>query len=344
MKTARKTFRDCRGNAFQVTVLTVGGKRQGPVVTIVAGQHGMEHSGPCFLPELAEELDAADFAGTVHICPCANPGALAMDYEFYPEREDLSLIRDYYYSIFRHDYSPWKLGRKDGVNTDYNMNRLWNRTGQGLAFDITGWLWKNYVEPADLTLDIHCAQTSRPYVYSDFPKNEPLIAATGIELCIPQYAPRDGYASGTLAYQAGKREGRYAFCIEFSVQHGLKEHEYPIGRNAVKNLMIEMGMLKADPVPGPHPTYCLPAEQTGENAIGINACHAGHIRYFSDECVPVKKGAPLYEIRDIQTLDVLERGTAPFDGIIWGRTFRPLAEPGLRLFRFYKTTELKAGS
>ena len=340
MKIERNSFKDCKGNLFQVTVLTVGGKRPGPVITIIAGQHGMEHSGPCFLPELAEELDRTDFAGTVHICPCANPGALAMDYEFYPEREDLSLIKDYYYSIFRHEYSPWGLGRKDGVKNDYNMNRLWNRTGKGIAFEITSWLWKNYVEPANLTLDLHCAQVSRPYIYNDFPKNDPLIAVTGIELSIPEYRKKS--LANTLNYQAARREGRYAFCIEFSIQHGLREHEYPIGKNAVRNLMIKMGMLKAEPVPGPHPTYSLPEEQTEKNSRCVMSSNFGHIRYFFDDCKPVKKGDLLYEIRDIQTLKILERGFAPFDGIIWNKTFKPLAEPGLRLFNFYQVTELKA--
>ena len=62
MKVTRESFKDCKGNVFQVTVLTVGGKRPGPVFTIVSGQHGMEHSGPCFLPELAEELDKEDIS------------------------------------------------------------------------------------------------------------------------------------------------------------------------------------------------------------------------------------------------------------------------------------------
>ena len=341
MKTDRKTFSDCKGNPFQVTVLTVGGKRPGPVFTIISGQHGMEHSGPCFLPELAEELDQLDFEGTVNVCPCANPGALAMDYEFYPEREDLSLIKDYYYSRFRHDYSPWGIGRKD-MNTDYNMNRLWNKTGKGIAYDITGWLWKNYVDQADLTLDIHCAQNSRPFIFNDFPKNNPLIAVTGIEITIPHFNKKDDYNAGNLGFQSARRDDHYGFCIEFSIQHGLKDHEYPIGKNAVKNLMIKMGMLKAQPVLGPHPTYSLPEVQTEENATSLRASHFGHVRYFVEDCVPVKKGTLLYEVRDIQTLEVLERGTAPFDGIIWSKTHKPLTEPGERLFSFYQPTELKA--
>ncbi len=341
MKIERNTFKDCKGNSFQVTVLTIGGKRPGPVFTIISGQHGMEHSGPCFLPELAEELDQTDIAGTVHICPCANPGALAMDYEFYPEREDLSLIKDYYYSRFRHEYSPWGIGRDD-TNTDYNMNRLWTKTGKGIAYDITGWLWKNYVEQADLTLDIHCAQQPLPFIINDFPKNNPLIAVTGIELSIPMCPPKDDYSTGTLSYQSAKRDGRYGFCIEFGIQHGLKDYEYPIGKNAVKNLMIKMGMLDAKPILGPHPTYSLPEVEDEGNSTPFEASHFGHVRYFVEPCVPVKKGTLLYEVRDIQTLEVLERGTAPYDGIIWRKTYKPLAEPGERLFCFYKPIEFTA--
>ena len=264
-----------------------------------------------------------------------------MDNEFYPEREDLSLIKDYYYSRFRHDYSPWGIGRKD-MNTDYNMNRLWNKTGKGIAYDITGWLWKNYVDQADLTLDIHCAQNSRPFIFNDFPKNNPLIAVTGIEITIPHFNKKDDYNAGNLGFQSARRDDHYGFCIEFSIQHGLKDHEYPIGKNAVKNLMIKMGMLKAQPVLGPHPTYSLPEVQTEENATSLRASHFGHVRYFVEDCVPVKKGTLLYEVRDIQTLEVLERGTAPFDGIIWSKTHKPLTEPGERLFSFYQPTELKA--
>ena len=106
--------------------------------------------------------------------------------------------------------------------------------------------------------------------------------------------------------------------------------------------MIKMGMLNAKPVLGPHPTYCLPEVQTEENATTLRASHFGHVRYFVEDCVPVKKGTLLYEVRDIQTLEVLERGTAPFDGIIWSKTHKPLAEVGERLFSFYAPTELKA--
>ena len=101
-ETQRKTFHDANGRAITVTAWTIRGNAPGPVMTVIAGQHGMEHSGPCLLPEFAQEMEAGNFRGTLHIIPCANPPALEMDYEFYPEREDLSKIKDYYYSRFRH--------------------------------------------------------------------------------------------------------------------------------------------------------------------------------------------------------------------------------------------------
>ena len=329
MKIQRETFYDCNKNPFQVTVLTIGGTKPGPTMTIVSGQHGMEHSGPCFLPELAEELDKADIAGTLHICPCANPGALAMDYEFYPEHEDLSKINDYYYSRFRHDYSPWGIGRGE-AETEYNMNRLWNKEGVGIAYDITRWIWKNFVDQADLTLDIHCLQASKPLIYNDFDKNNFLCALTGIEAVYQCNPNKSAYAAGNLNLQAAKREGKYAFCIEFSAQHALKESEYELGKNAIRNLMIKMGMLKGEYVLPERPTWSIPVN-CWELAHTFIAAHNGHIRYFFGEYDYVRKGDKVYEIRDIQTLEVLETGYSNVDGIMGRPSHLPVMKKEARI-------------
>ena len=339
MKIQRETFYDCNKNPFQVTVLTIGGTKPGPVMTVVSGQHGMEHSGPCFLPELAEELDKADIAGTLHICPCANPGALAMDYEFYPEHEDLSKINDYYYSRFRHDYSPWGIGRGE-AETEYNMNRLWNREGEGIAYDITRWIWKNFVEEADLTLDIHCLQALKPLIYNDFDKNNPLCALTGIEAVYQCTNQRTGYSAGNLNFQAARREGKYAFCIEFSAQHALKESEYELGKNAIKNLMIKMGMLKGEYRLPDRPTWSIPLDFWDKSDHFV-AAHGGHIRFFFGEYDQVKKGDKVYEIRDIQTLEVLETGIAKIDGIMGRITHYPVIKEGIRVCSVIAAEEIK---
>ena len=327
MEIQRKTFTDCKNNSFQVSVMTLGGKKPGPVFTIISGQHGMEHSGPCFLPELAEELDKMDIAGTLHICPCANPGALAMDYEFYPEHEDLSKINEYFYSRFRHDYSPWGIGRGE-AQTEYNMNRLWNKKGEGIAYDITAWLWENFVEDAYLTLDIHCLQAIKPMVYNDFAKNNPFIALTGIEAVWQCSETKNEYAAGNLNYQAARRDGHYAFCIEFSAQHALKESEYELGKNAIRNLMIKLGMIKGEYRLSGRPTWSIPLGYWETSDIFVTS-HGGHIRYFFDEYDQVKKGDKVYQIRDIQTLEVLEEGFATRDGIMGRRSYLPVMKPGV---------------
>lgn len=339
MKTVRKQFTDYNGRKFTVTYWTIQGKRPGPIMTIIAGQHGMEHSGPCLLPELAEELEQMDFSGTIHICPCANPAALELDYEFYPEKEDLSKINDYYYSYFRHSYSPWGLGRNE-ARTMYNMNRTWNQPGEGMAFDITRWLWSEIVEPAFLTLDLHCAQNRKPFIFNNFAKNNELIAFTGIESTSQIFNEPDQYNSGNVNYQASNRSGHYSFCIEFSVQHGLKEEEYIIGKTAIKNLMSALGMTN-DEVILQRPVWAITNDVQCSNHV---AEHTGHVRYFFDTCDEVKPGDKLFELRDFQTLEVLEQGIAQHEGIMFNISLHPIAKPGLRLCMVVKAEKLaKAG-
>ncbi len=335
MKTVRKEFTDCNGRKITVTYWTLRGRRSGPTLTLIAGQHGMEHSGPCFLPELAEELDQTDFAGTIHICPCANPAALELDYEFYPEQEDLDMIKDYYYSYFRHYYCPWGLGRMEAM-TLYNMNRTWNQSGNGVAFDITRWLWRKIVKPAFLTLDLHCAQNRKPFIFNDFPKNNEWIRFTGIESSVQCFHKPDAYAAGNLNYQASNRPGHYSFCIEFSIQHGLKEEEYPIGKTAVKNLMVALGMTKGTVVLK-RPVWAVPEDQPG---TCWKAKHAGHVRFFFDTCDEAKAGDRIFEVRDFQTLEVLETGIAPHDGIVYGLSLHPTAKPDLPLCSVVKAEKL----
>jgi len=87
-----KTFTCAKGREFAVSYVRIEGGRPGPALALVAGQHGMEHIGPVLLKEMARELQEREFCGTVSICPCANPLALELDFEYYPENEDLAVL------------------------------------------------------------------------------------------------------------------------------------------------------------------------------------------------------------------------------------------------------------
>ncbi len=324
-KTFRRQFTTHAGRKFQVTYFTIAGTTPGPVLTVIAGQHGMEHSGPNLLPEFIEELKQIEFAGTVHVCPCANPLALEMDYEFYPEKEDLSKINDYYYSRFRHNYCPWKLGRDDG-DTMYNMNRLWNHPQTpGVAGEIVKWLWDETCADANIIVDMHCLQAEKPLIFNSLEKNVPIARYCGIEAIVMCNPAPDIYHGGNLTWQGSQGENQYAICIEFSRQHGLKESEYELGKQALRNIMIGARMTNGEVVL-PRPVWKILYDNAGQR---MKAEHDGHIRYLVNLYDEVKKGDKIYEIRDIESIELLETGIATNDGVVCGISHLPVMKKGV---------------
>ena len=302
----------------------IEGSLPGPVLTLIAGQHGMEHSGPNILAEFIEEIAQEDFAGTLYICPCANPAALQLDYEIYPENEDLSKLDDYYYSEFRHDYCPFGFSRREAPSW-YNMNRLWNRGDDihGMAGKITAWLWDEICTEADVIIDMHCLQAEKPQIFIGDPINFEIAKYFGIECIYRLDTNPDDYQKHNLLYQVNQGLDARGFCVEFSRQHGLKQGEYALGKKGIRNTMKALGMLGGEVIHD-RPVYAV----LQEDIIHLKAGHTGHVRYFFNEYDPVKKGEKLYHIRDVQTLETLEEVVSPIDGIFCSNSFRPLAAPG----------------
>lgn len=323
VSTSRKRFTSADGRDFQVSCFTVSGTRPGPVLTVIAGQHGMEHSGPNLLPEFIEELTESDFAGTVHVCPCANPLALEIDYEFYPEHEDISRIKDYYYSMFRHYHCPWGFGRGDG-ETLYNMNRLWNHPDSpGAAGQVAAWLWKEICASANVIIDMHSLQAEKPVIFNNREKCLPIVRYFGAEAVMMRDPAPNAYRGGNLTWQGGMAANQYAFCIEFSRQHGLKESEYEWGKQGIRNVMAGINMTDAEIILS-KPLWKVFHKNSGQV---VRAGAAGHIRYKKQLYDFVRKGDPIYEIRDLQTIEVMESVTAPNDGVICNISHLPVMKP-----------------
>ena len=307
---------------FKVGYRRISGGKPGPVLTLIAGQHVMEHIGPVMLKDLASELAETEFAGTVNICPCANPLALAKDYEFYPEKEDLSKLDDYFYSIFRHDFCIFGMERQKGVNL-YNMNRLWNRSAiHGTAGAITDWLWKEIVHPANLTIDFHCLQAEKPLIFNWNAKNLPMAAAFGAEAIYPHRAA-DEFNQGNLAFQACREPDKFAFCVEFSRQHGYKD-EFAFGRQGVLNVMKTIGMLKGEVILARDVHMIredVPWHKLESKAVG-------HIHYHLKQYDAVKKGDLVLSVSSLEGFEILECLRAPVDGILGYLGKRPISGSG----------------
>jgi predicted deacylase len=313
-----RAFTCAKGREFTVSYVRIDGGRPGPALALIGGQHGMEHIGPVVLKEMVHELAERDFRGTVSICPCANPLALELDFEYYPENEDLAVLDGYFYSRFRHDYCPYGMERSKGPNY-YNMNRLWNRdVTHGVAGQVTQWLWDEIVSGADVTIDFHCLQAEKPLIFNWHKDGIPLAACFGIQAIYPHGAG-DDFLQGNLGYQGGLGGSR-AFCVEFSRQHGYKD-EYALGKQGIRNIMAAIGMVEDDVVLE-RPVYEI------VSSIATKAEATGHIHYLKDEYEPVLAGEKIFEISSLESLDLLQVGVSTIDGIVGRRTRLPIAKPG----------------
>jgi predicted deacylase len=332
----QREFTDLNGKSFLVKYCKIAGTAPGPVLTLIAGQHGMEHSGPNVLAEFIDEIANEEFAGTLYICPCANPAALELDYECYPEDHDLSKLDDYYYSQFRHTYCPFGLGRQK-TQSWYNMNRLWNRGDDihGMAGEIASWLWDEICRPANVIIDMHSLQADKPLIFTGSPINYNIAKYFGIECVRIIDQNPDDYRIHNLLYQVNKGLDARGFCVEFSRQHGLKESEYDLAKKGIRNTMKAMNML-AGSVIHERPVWGV----LEDDVIIFTASHTGHIRYYFNQYDTVKKGDKLYAIRDIQTLDILEEEFSPIDGIFSGNDFRAVTAPGQPTCRLALATQL----
>src|ERR1035437_10155183 len=111
----------------QIPLTTISGARPGPVLALVAGNHGYEYPPILALQQLRSRIDAAQLSGTVVMVHVANmPSFLGRTVYFSPV-DGKNLNRVY----------P---GRPDGT------------VSERIAFAIT----TEVIEKADYVLDLHC--------------------------------------------------------------------------------------------------------------------------------------------------------------------------------------------
>ena len=101
-----------------------------------------------------------------------------------------------------------------------------------------------------------------------------------------------------------------------------------------------MGMLKGEYRLPDRPTWSIPLN-CWESAHTFKASHDGHIRYCFGEYDVVRKGDKVYEIRDIQTLEVLETGFSDIDGIMGRISHLPVMKEGTHICSILPAVEIK---
>ena len=67
---------------IELPVTIVQGKKEGPTLVIIAGEHGCEYAGIVAAVKIAHDLKASEISGTVIVVPLANPVAFDTRYLF----------------------------------------------------------------------------------------------------------------------------------------------------------------------------------------------------------------------------------------------------------------------
>jgi predicted deacylase len=133
-------------DGVSIPVTTVTGPKPGPVLALVAGNHGYEYPPILALQKLRTKIDPGRLAGTIVMVHVANmPSFLGRTVYFSPaDRKNLNRVYP---------------GRADGT------------VSERIAYAIT----TQVIDPSDYLLDLHCGdgnESLRPYVYQAITADE----------------------------------------------------------------------------------------------------------------------------------------------------------------------------
>ncbi len=220
-----------------IPISLLHGARPGPVLALIAGNHGYEYAPILALQRLLSQLDPKQMAGTVIMVHVANMPSF--------------LRRTIYYSPI------------DGKN----LNRVYPGKANGtlserIAYQIT----KEVIERADYVIDLHCGdgnESLRPYSYWDVntggssvvERSKQLALAFGLDhIVMDRERPNDPAASVYCSTTATTR-GKPAITIE-SGGLGSTDHE-SIARieRGVLNVMRHLKILEGQAQMVEHPLF-----------------------------------------------------------------------------------------
>jgi predicted deacylase len=236
------------GSELPITI--VHGKRPGPVVALIAGNHGYEYPPILALLRLRKALDPGQLSGTVIMVHVANMPSF--------------LGRTVYYSPI------------DGKN----MNRVYPGKNDGTTSErIAHVITQEVIERCDYLLDIHCGDGNedlRPYVYMPVTGDEEINRFTremalnfGIDhIVVDRNRPTDPQAS-IYCSATGLTRGKPAITVEsgyLGTTDNESTHRIVWG---VQNLMRHFKMLEGKPEPVEHPVFLEPTQVLTSPATGL---------------------------------------------------------------------------
>lgn len=281
------------GTSLSMPVKVICGKRAGPVLFISAAVHGDELNGVEVIRRLLKRKILRSIRGTLVAVPIVNVHGFLDQSRYLPDRRDL--------------------------------NRSFPGTSKGsIAARLAQRFTSEIVAKADYGIDLHTGAINRsnfPQIRAclDDPKTEEIAKAFGTPVII-----NSNIRDGSLRAYAAER---HMPIIIYEAGEALRFDEVAIrgGIRGIVNVMRHIGML--------------PASKTTKSITPVIATSTSWVRAPSSGIVggkvrlgsSVTLGQRLAVISDPLGTEE-EEVTAPFDGIVIGRSNLPLAHEGDALF------------
>lgn len=312
-------------------VCAIGGTKAGPTLALLAGQHGMEPTGPAILSGLAADMRPEHLRGNLLIVPLVYASAIRHGDECEPIR---GREREHKRSGRWHNQCPYRLDRN---KCGRNFNRLWPGSKRGSVFSrLAASLWERVVAQADCVIDFHCWQDwSPPGVLTTDDASLELGKWFGIPWI--HHSPVTNELSKTMLAKNVALDGRVGITVEFTPQTRIVADMAELGRRGIENVMRRLKMLPGK-AKSTRPLYVLDHRPSGWRQVKAN----------NDVLVlpTVKPGdwvhrgqavARLAEIDRPQKVSVLK---APFDGIAQSTMPSAAVRKGEPMMLFRKATRL----
>ncbi|NLO75218.1 MAG: succinylglutamate desuccinylase/aspartoacylase family protein [candidate division WS1 bacterium] len=271
----------------RIPILACCGNKPGPMLAVVAGQHGRELNGAEAVRRVFEELSPEKLAGTFIATPFANPLAVRLRYQAYPE-----------------EFRPSIPG--------INLNRTWPGKADGTPVERMAYaLWHAVVKHADCVVDIHGWSHQSMGIVTVEKRHRELARVFGYALCLERnYEGLDGGGRLNLACYD---EGIPQVIAELPLQNTLGEPGISMGVRGLRNLLVHLGMMEGE--------LDLPSEQVWVNDESVEheliAEVPGMLLPQLEPGAMLAEGDVIAVLVSLETLEVVQEVRSPVDGLLF---------------------------
>ncbi|MFN7946680.1 MAG: M14 family metallopeptidase [Blastocatellia bacterium] len=240
-----------KDEATIIPVSVIHGAKPGPVLALIAGNHGYEYTPILALQRLLPRLDPKQISGTVILVHVANMPSF--------------LGRTIYYS---------PVDRK-------NLNRVYPGKSDGTVSErITYQITKEVIERADYVMDIHCGdgnESLRPYSYWDVKaggadiveKSKQMALAFGLDHIVMDSERPTDPANSVYCSTTATTRGKPAITIESGGLGATDNESIARIERGVMNVMRHLKMIEGQAQMVEHPMFIDRSEVLRSAATGI---------------------------------------------------------------------------